>query len=777
MAIGDDFSIAANGDIRYTGSGTNYTVIDFHRWKQGLADDEVSANDDYMDMTRQSPSDRATDNLVTLLPPYNIDDIAAEHLFDGSVIQSGGAEIYDPVTVLAPAGASVEVIQNGAPITPNFWTTGLNADAPNGISHRFLIKVRTAGADIDGRRLIVQTRGWSKQFSEFRVNGTARGTNVAALSAANDLNNQTTQTTVEGWTTITNTEGFRQIDVDNNGTPEDYYSEWNKDTFTINQLIERFKWLSAEPRTEDSYATGTDDLVCGNGTIERVAQSFAVGANGVYAMKAFFDLKSVASPTGTITCTIYTHSGTFGTSSVPTGAALATATRTVEAADLSATYASFEFGFSGLALTASTNYCVAIEFIGDVTNHIAVAGDTVGSSHAGNYASYNGTVWAATAGTDLKFDLQTVGSLYELPGNLFRGITHEIDIDTPTGTFQAVEPVSWTGGTGQMLAIDSPTAGTKMWIQLLTGVIPSNNDTITGGQSAATALVNITVTERPLNFPAIGTSTGTAIIGAYGVGVETTDLSASDLLFDLTNTQRQPPNNVTFNVFGLVSTEDRVLVTDRAQLFQYDNEALGPFTDGETLTFGGGGTATLLELRDDGTTGWMRVRMLTGSVPANDETITGGTSSATADVNGTPQPCPDTEQFTLNGALTGVSVTSVVVNETIPSHTPSTGTIRILRAGGTTTRHPYSAWTGSTFTITSHDFSTDNAANGAGVYTSYIDKLATSSTESFTGVYGSDVSLFVRARDGGVTPIKPFDTIGTLSSTGGSATVIRTSDE
>lgn len=68
----------------------------------------------------------------------------------------------------------------------------------------------------------------------------------------------------------------------------------------------------------------------------------------------------------------------------------------------------------------------------------------------------------------------------------------------------------------------------------------------------------------------------------------------------------------------------------------YDNELTGPFTVGETLTFGGGGTALLTDLDDDGLTGVLSVQMLTGSNPANDETITGGTSSATADVNGDP---------------------------------------------------------------------------------------------------------------------------------------------
>ena len=136
----------------------------------------------------------------------------------------------------------------------------------------------------------------------------------------------------------------------------------------------------------------------------------------------------------------------------------------------------------------------------------------------------------------------------------------------------------------------------------------------------------------------------------------------------------------------------------------------------------------------------------------------------------------DFDQFTLNGALTGGAVTAVVVNGAIPGDTPSSGTIRVQRDSGVYTRHAYSSFTGSTFTITSADFSTDNASNGNNTFISYIDELAGASTANFTGVYQSDRTLFVRVRDGGGTPIKTFETTGTLGSNGGSATVIRTSD-
>ena len=54
--------------------------------------------------------------------------------------------------------------------------------------------------------------------------------------------------------------------------------------------------------------------------------------------------------------------------------------------------------------------------------------------------------------------------------------------------------------------------------------------------------------------------------------------------------------------------------------------------------------------------------------------------------------------------------------------------------------------------------------------------LITVTSPTFTGVYVSDRSVFVRVRDGGASPIKTFETSGTLGSSGGSSTAIRTSD-
>lgn len=550
--IATDWSIALNWDIRYIGNAHGWvapsysSVLEFHRALQNLADDASYSGDDRLDITMLNPSDKSTDNIVTLLNGYNIDDTSAEHLYDGSIIQSSGAVIYDGIKVFAPSGTNIQIIQNGAVIATDWWNTGvwLNADPANGVSHNFMLKVRTGWVDIDGRRFIAIAREWGSTYDEFKVNGTTRGLNVVALKPTTDLNNTTAVGTVAWWTGITNlTEGYSPIDVTWDGTNEYYYSKWDRSTYSINQFYERMKWLTRD-----------------------------------------------------------------GTSS----------------------------------------------------------------------------------------------TLYGLSGKIFRGITHEITIDTPTGTFASYEPVSWTGWTGQMLAINSPTAGTKMWIQLLTGVVPLDNQVITGGTSWATCMVNVSVIERSVSSPFVGVSTGSALIGAFGFGVEATDLGANDKVLDLTDTQRVAPNNVTFSVLWLASG-DRVIVT--------------------------------------------------------------------ADSSGIQK-----NQLSLSGTLTGASVTSLTVASAIPADTPSSGTIRVQRNSGVYTLVNYSSWTGSTFTIASTNFSADNATSGNNVFISYIDAVASWPSLTFTSVYASDRTLFIRVKNGSGSPIKTFETTWVLGSSGGSSTAVRTSD-
>ena len=558
--------IAYTGDDHSGASPSYATVIELHRWLQSLADDEYAdpASSDELDITNTDPSRRSTDNIITLINGYTLDETAgtpaSEHLYDGSIIQNDGDDIWDGIVNFGNSDVQIQIIQNGAVLSDDWWnynSAGLNANSTAGISHRFMIKVRSGGTDIDGRRLIGTARRFGYTYSEFPINGTARGNNVLALSDSADLNNETAEGTVAGWTTITNqNEGYNALDVDDNGVDEYYYSKWTRASYSINDFYERTKYLTRDGTTE---------------------------------------------------------------------------------------------------------------------------------------------------------------TLYGLSGELFRGITHEISYSSLTGTFDEGYSVSWSTGTGQVLADDG---SSKVWIQLLTGVAPSASDTISqSSPDAASATVSST-TDRSstISTPFVGQSTGSAIIGAYGLGILETDLTSSDKVTDLGTNVINPPNFVTNTVGSVVSGEDYVIVA--------------PW-DGSSY-----------------------------------------------DTNGDPEF--NKSQFSLDTSLTADNITSVVIDTTIPSDTPSSGTIRVTDDNGYERRLSYDSWSNDTFSITTtdgqEDFGTVNATAGNNVYITYIDKLADSSSVTFTGVQTGSRQLVVLVRDGGSTPIKQFISSWSYTSSNQTINAIRTTD-
>lgn len=629
MAIGDDFSVAANGDIRHVSGATTYTVLELHRWLQDLADDEAAAGNDLIDITSGTPSERSTDNIITLNTTYNIDDTAAEFFYDGSVTQDSGATIYAGLVVVGSlyGTTTLQIVQNNGLYDTDspFWGTGLNVDAAANILLRCLIKVRDEGIDIDGKMIRVFAREWGESYSEFSVT-MGLGNNTAAIFTNEDINNATAVGTVATWTGVTNVEGYQGIDLNNGNGTKYYFSQWNRDSYTINQLYERCKWLVRRGTSSTIHAM--------DGELFR----------GI-THELDYDNES---------------GGPFQEDEV-------------------------------LAWGCTLDY-----------NNEASGPFTVGEKLTFGTSNAVGTLLY------LKDDGAT--------GSMVVNIESGTPADTNTitgGTSSATAAVNGTpnditaaGGTGHVIALDDNGADGTIWIQLLTGGAPVNNLPLTGATSDATCDVDGALTARTLSSVFLGQSTGTTIIGAYGIGVESADLSSSDKLTALDGTLQQPPNNVTFTVFGLVSGEDRVLVT-------------------------------------------------------NDDTGI------------------DTDQMTLGTTLNGAAETTVDVGAgNIPADTAQTGVLRIVLDDGRHRRVEYLSHDGDDeFTIGSTNFTDPNdATSGNGVYLGYIDKMAGSTSEDFTVVYDADRTLFVRVRDGGASPIKTFETTGSLGTGGGNTTAIRQSD-
>jgi hypothetical protein len=626
-----DWSITRNGaalDVRYIGddhggaSPSYATTIELHRALSDFADNEFdTAPDDSLSIIDQTPSDRGgVDTNITLLNGCNIDDASSQHIYDGSITQADGATIYDGIQVFGNASI-IQVIQNGERIDDDFWNytnhKAATSDAASSTTHRFMVKVRANGVDIDGRRLLGTQREIGTTYTEFFIGGgTNRGNNVLALTANVDNNNQTAAGTIATWDTITNvTEGYNEISI--GGVLYPFYSEWDIGSQSKNDFFERAKWIQ----------TRVGDIGGGNDT--RDLDQVLYGLQGDIFRGVTHSI-TIDTPTGTFT---EPEQVTWGDAT-------------------------------------------------DVT--------------AGSFVVGNTYVVRSTGTTDFTL----IGAAASTPGTIFTAT----GVGAGTGTAETIT------GWGQLLAIDSVTAGTECWIQLLAGVQPSDNQSIEGVSSGATALVAVTVSSETIQLPFIGSSTGAAILGSFGSGIETDDLGQNDRPIDLTGTTRTPPNNVTYTV---------------------------------------------------------------NNIALNDYIISANNSGGDFDFT----------QLTTNAAYTTAGITSIVMTAAIPTDIPSSGTLRIELDTGAWRRITYDSFTGSTFTIPSTDFSGANAAaSGNNAFVTYIDKQAdaTDDTNGFvdvTFVFDANRTLFTRVRN--ATPgseIKTFETTSLVGSGGGSSTVGRIDD-
>lgn len=544
------------------------TVIQFHRWIGALADDPAFVGDDEHDIIDQEATNRSTDNIITLKDytatsgvSYNVTLTEIEHLYDGSITQGTGPteERWDGIVNFGNQDVHIQTVQDGSVIADDYWnygwqggshsgatdatvltdstqswttdewigywiknttdgsvgkvvsntaTTitvddlyggtsddwvaadvytiakGINFDSGQGISHRFMVKVREDGVDINRRRLLGQSRRYTNTYSEFPINGTNPGNNVYALSDTGDLNNTTAWVTIDALADITNTEGFRLIDISGDGTDEEYYSEWTRGANTINVFYEYLKHTSAD--------TTTETLQGENGELHR-------GPN----VSVPYDLETGAPTTATNDKHVF---GTF-----------------------------LDHGAVG--------------------GGPFVVGEAVHEDTA--IPVWKGRVLGVdVSGLSLIIDLEegTIGT------ETFSGITSGT---TATAVAPTGGDLQLSAGEMKVLAFDDQGAAGVFYSQVTKGIVPVDN-TIVYDATDHTDFYTLSAdsTERAVSTPFAGASTGSALIGAYGLGIVAGDAGPSDTYFDLQNTPIPPPNNVTMTASGFISG-DYVLVTEK----------------------------------------------------------------------------------------------------------------------------------------------------------------------------------------------------------------------
>lgn len=153
--------------------------------------------------------------------------------------------------------------------------------------------------------------------------------------------------------------------------------------------------------TKESASTNLGDDV-----VEALSQSFT-GDGSFLEQASIWGFKN-NSYTGNIVAKIYAHSGTFGTSSEPTGAALATSD-VLDGSTIPITYEWIDFTFSTpFQLVNTTKYVLVIEAdLDDSSNYISTTAGNLTPVHEGNFGVKVGT-WFPNSGLDLTFRLNAM---------------------------------------------------------------------------------------------------------------------------------------------------------------------------------------------------------------------------------------------------------------------------------------------------------------------------------------------------------------------------------
>ncbi len=376
----------------------------------------------------------------------------------------------------------------------------------------------------------------------------------------------------------------------------------------------------------------------------------------------------------------------------------------------------------------------------------------------------------------------------------------------------AIEDEDLSGGTGIILAQDDNTGTGELYLQVITGADPVDDNRIRRDDVSGDPLLDFvdattTLNTFTINPEFVGVSTGSNVIGAYGIGFNKDDVNSSDLFTDLSDTSRTPPNNVLFTVSGLVTGEDRVMVGPRtgtaldvgmwqvATLLNGAAETVVVFKTGtQTVPFPdlqenwpdkgeGADVSRLRILRDDG----IFKRIPYDSHDGTDTFTLGTPVTGAIDCDVTTSSVfqrQDAGDFLADGFENGARFTTTnfpVSNGTFTCESISADGLEMTVVGT-----PLTVETGDgdeTFVGDGWDFSVgtagmDEAAVNNNAFIAFIDVLATAASESFTGVHDTtDRDLLVRVRDGGGTPIKTFEAqAAEFKSTPQTVAAVRTPD-
>ena len=224
------------------------------------------------------------------------------------------------------------------------------------------------------------------------------------------------------------------------GATDDWQLQWEK-TPATGSLADSYPASNAEGAGSALYATAPS-----------WAQSFL--ANGGTLTRAGFFLSKVGAPNGTVTAALYAHTGTFGTTGLPTGSPLTTSTTTITSTSVGTTAAWYYFDFDGtVTLTNATPYCIAVTTTNTQTttaDSLRAARNTSAPAHAGTGTTFSGGSWSNQF-LDLVFEVYakavTTGNVAYPVIDSYQG---SINSQTLNGTTRTVLAQSFMGNGGKL---------------------------------------------------------------------------------------------------------------------------------------------------------------------------------------------------------------------------------------------------------------------------------------------------------------------------------------
>lgn len=282
-----------------------------------------------------------------------------------------------------------------------------------------------------------------------------------------------------------------------------------------------------------------------------------------------------------------------------------------------------------------------------------------------------------------------------------------------TATSGTVVP-NTTAGTAYLYALDDDGTTGNLYCQLLTGLVPVEDQEVYGATSNNVVSVNVAeVSQRTINNAFVGVFTGANFQTNFGIAIDETDAIAGDAFPDLDGATQNPPDNQTGTVGNLV-------IGDYVMIFPWDGSSV--------------------------------------------------------DVNGDPEP--NFDDMILNTTLAGGESVVDVGTGNIPDNTPQVGVLRLERdSDGELDHLPYSSHDGDDqFTLVGTV--PNAATSGNTVMVGALDQLATATSHNYTAVKGAgNTQHVVIVKRGGVNPIKPSYQTVTFGAAGFSVNAGRTPDE